>query len=118
MPTRAVQNLEYMEGEDSSVSFESPIVDLEYPQRAINYHIKWDAGVRGKFSWKAAIFPDLWVSLVACEEVTYTVDGSLDHDIISLPNNWLNSGKLKFIWEPDVGGSTGSIDVAIRIAVT
>lgn len=116
MPTRALTNLKYIESQDSSLAFESPITDLTLPQSAINYQLVWDVGVLGKFTWKAAIFPDKWETLVSCEEVTYTVDGSEiePHTIVSLPNNWLNSDYLKFVWEPDVG-SAGNIDVAIRI---
>jgi len=119
MATRAITNLEYMVGEDSSSTFESPIVDLTLPHKALNYQLKWDVGVKGKFTWMTTIFPNEWETLVSCEEVSYTVDGSEPSTIIALPNTWLNSGFLKFVWVPDsVSGSTGNIDVAIRIATT
>ena len=114
MPTRAVKNLNYIVNADSSVEFDSPVYNLELPVTAINYQLLWEAGVKGKFTWKASIIPTMWETLVSCEEVSYTVDGSEEHTIISLPNAWLNSEFLKFTWVPDVG-STGAIDAAIRV---
>jgi hypothetical protein len=103
-----------MVDKDSSVSFESPILDLELPIASVNYQLKWDVGVRGKFTWQATIFPDLWEAFVACEEVILIVDGSEEHSIISIPNSWLTAGFTRFVWVPDEG-STGNIDVASRI---
>ena len=116
MPTRAVKNLNYIESADSSVEFDSPIYDLELPVAAINYQLVWEVGVKGKFTWKANIIPTKWETLVACEEVSYTVDGSElePHTIVSLPSVWLNSEQLKFTWVPTTG-SVGAIDAAIRV---
>jgi len=121
MPTRALTNLEYMVDQDSSATFESPPLDLTYPFVAVNYQFKWEVGVTGKFTWYATIFPDLWEPLVACEEVTFTIDGTEElgeeHNLISLPCTWLNSGYIKFVWVPEET-SVGMIDVASRIVPT
>ena len=118
MATRALTCLEYVEDADSSVAFESPILNLELPIASVNYQLQWEAGVRGTFTWQAAIFPDLWETYVACEEVIYVVDGAEEHTIVSLPCSWLSSGYLRFIWVPATAGSTGLINVASRIVPT
>jgi hypothetical protein len=117
MSTKAITQLDYMVGKDGAVGFESPVMDLTHPFVAINFQLKWGVGVKGKFTWYATIFPDLWEPLVACEEVTYTVGGIRLHTIVSLPNTWLGAGFIKFVWVPDAG-SVGDIDVALRIVPT
>ena len=117
MSNKALTNLKYMVDQDSSVTFDSPVMDLTMPNTAIGYHFKWDAGVRGVLTWYASIFEDdyEWEQYVACEPVEYTIDGSATSTIITLPSNWMMVGHLKFSWVPDVGGSTGNISTAIRI---
>lgn len=117
MATRALTNLNYIVDQDSSVAFDSPIIDLEHPFVAVNYQIKWDLNVRGEFIWLATIYPDLWENYIACEEVNYRVDGTAEHTIISLPQSWLTAGYLKFEWVPEAG-SSGLISVASRIVPT
>ena len=122
MSTKAITNQNYVASQDSSVSFESPIVRLEHPLRSICYQVCWESNVKGKMTWQASIFSDpfKWETLVNCEEVTLEIPGDTpfgqDHAIISIPNIWLTVGFLRFIWEPlSDGSSEGNIDVAIRI---
>ena len=117
MPNKALTNLEYLVGQDSSSSFDSPIMDSVMPNKAVGYQFKWDAGVKGVFTWYASIFKYEWEQYVACESVELEITGSETSRsaIVALPDNWLVTGYLKFSWVPDGAGSTGSIDAAIRI---
>ena len=115
--TFAAINQQYLSGVDSSAGFDSPVIDMRKPSAAINYQFKWGAGVRGEIIWYASLFSDpyVWEVLVGCVEVRVEVDGSASSSIVSLPAQWLMVGFIKFSWVPDGGGSTGDIDVAIRI---
>jgi hypothetical protein len=105
----------YIQNADSSSSFESNVVDLIRPVSAIGYQFKWDVGVRGTLTWKAAIFEGEWDDLVACEKVEYVVDGTTTQTIIALPHIWLAAGFIKVVWTPNLSGSVGYINAAIRI---
>ena len=116
--TYAPINQTYFVDQDSSATFESPVIDLRKPTSAICYQMKWGDNVLGKFVWEASIFSDpyVWETLVACEEVileTAKVSPARS-SIVSIPSVWLGPGFLRFRWEPTVG-SVGGIDVAIRI---
>ena len=115
MPTRALTNLNYVVDQDSSVAFESPIIDLEKPIHSLSYQFRLDPTVRGIFKWYASIYPDLWEVFVACSTVDYVVEDGANANIIALPNAWLTVGRLKFVWTPTEGVSTGNISVAVRI---
>ena len=117
MATRAITNEEYVIDQDSSSSFQSSAIDLTLPLQAINYQAKWTAGVSGTLTWQAAIYEDLWETLVACEAVDLEITGSepVKNSIVALPYSWLTMGYIRVIWVPSGGGSTGNINVAIRI---
>lgn len=105
----------YIKNADSSNTFESASIDLTRPVTAIGYQFKWDVGVRGVLSWKAAIFEGEWDDFVACEKVEYIIDGLTTQTIIALPHIWLAAGFIKVVWTPDLTGSVGNINAAIRI---
>lgn len=114
----AIVNENYIVDEDSSVSFTSPIIDLEAPLRAINYQVSWDEGVQGELVWQASIVDDpfLWEDLVNCKDVKLSIpsDGSgNNHSILSIEGIWLTVGYLRFEWRPS--GSVGLLNVSIRI---
>lgn len=116
--TYAPINQTYFVDQDSSEVFESPVIDLRKPTSSICYQMRWDNNVLGKFIWEASIFsgPFEWEALVACEEVileTAKVSPALS-SIVSIPSVWLGPGFIRFRWEP-TAGSSGDIDVAIRI---
>lgn len=117
MATRALTNLEYLVGQDSSVAFDSPVTDLAMPNKSTSYQFKWAAGVKGTLTWYASIYKYEWEQYVACEAVELVITGEETRrsSIIALPDNWLMVGHLKFSWVPDGDGSTGNIDAAIRI---
>jgi hypothetical protein len=117
MPTEAKINESYLVDKDSSVYFETNPSNLATPMNAINYQLKWEAGVSGKVTWEASIYEGLWEDLEACEPVELVITGDelIKHCIIVLPNAWLTMGYLRFIWEPDASGSSGNISAAIRV---
>ena len=121
MTTYAPINQTYIVDQDSSVTFDSPVIDLVLPYKAINYQLKWaDANVKGQFIWKASIFSDpyVWEEMVSCQEVKFSTRDAPDgvtSMIVSLPTVWLSQGFLKFTWVPFASGSAGNIQTAIRI---
>ena len=117
--TKALLFLDYMEAQDSSAAFTSPHYSLVYPVSAIGYQLSWGASAVGEFIFEATIFEDKWEALVSCSEITVPVlGGTAATSIVAIPHAWLMASKLRFRWVPDVGGSSGNIDVALRIVPT
>jgi len=56
MATNAVINQNYIDSEDGSQEFESPIVSLEKPVSSLGYQFKWSGSVSGNFTFYASIF--------------------------------------------------------------
>ena len=114
----AITNPNYIVGQDASLPFTSPIIDMQKPVSSLCYQMKWSGqDVLGWFIWEASIFPDpfCWEQFVACEEVKFhTGETTALSNIIALPNVWLATGYVRFRWEPDLG-SSGTINTAIRI---
>ncbi len=120
--SRANINKEYVAAADSSIAFESQVIELKCPLRAVNYQVCWETGVRGELIWEASIFDDpfKWETLVNCEEVTLGIpledDPTALSSIVSITGIWLTVGWLRFRWVPSTSiPSSGNIDVAIRI---
>ena len=116
MSTFAPINKNYIVDQDGSVPFTSPhVINLTSPNASINWQFKWDSGVSGKITWFASIFsePFVWENLISCEAVELTIDSSAESSIISLPENWLTVGFIKFEFVP-LAGSSGLISAAIR----
>ena len=114
----AIVNENYIVDQDSSVGFQSPIVDLESALSAINYQVLWDADVSGELVWQASIFDDpfRWEDLVNCKAVKLNIPGDgngNNHSIVSIDGIWLTVGFLRFDWRPS--NSTGNLNVSIRI---
>ena len=86
---------------------------------SLGYQFKWSGSVSGNFSFYASIFITYeWDNLIACQEVTFKTYHTADnHFIVSLTEIWLNVGFIKFTFVPD-GGSTGSVNVAMRVVPT
>lgn len=118
MSTFAPINQTYFVDQDSSSPFTSPVINHMKPTSSICYQMKWVDGVIGKFVWEASIFsnPHVWEQLVSCDEVVLdTAEQSPAlNSIVSIPSIWLSVGFMRFRWVP-TAGSTGNIDVAIRI---
>lgn len=108
-------NLSHVENQDSSTSFDSPILDLTKPIKSVQYQISWDANVLGVFKFLATIFPDKWEEIPSCNIEVYTSGDTEGHKIVFIPEAWLMCSKLKYVWEPSAG-SSGNINTAIRIA--
>jgi len=108
-------NPNYIVDQDGSQAFTSRVIDLLKPLSAINYQMKWEASVLGRFIWEASIFPDpyCWEALVNCEEVELLITSDATSGIVSLPNQWLTVGFIRFRFEP-FDGSVGLIQAAIR----
>ncbi len=117
--TRAITKLDYLIDQDGSSAFSSKILNLALALSAVNWQLKWASGVKGIFVWEASIYPDpyTWEPLVACEKVELEIEGAELSGIVSLPNQWLTAGFVRFRFEP-LAGSTGLIQAAIRIVPT
>ncbi|TDI74588.1 MAG: hypothetical protein E2O82_03655 [Betaproteobacteria bacterium] len=115
--SKALVNQNYISGQDGSVSFESPVVELSTPTSSLSYQIKWESGVIGVFSWKASIFdPKVWEDAISCDEKIEldTAQVSGQSSIIVIPDYWRQVEYLKFVFTPSEG-SAGTIDCVIRI---
>jgi hypothetical protein len=117
MPTFAPINDNYILDKDSSVSFESPIVDLMFPLQAVNYQLKWAENVSGRFIFEGSVYPDpyCWETIVNCEEIIVEAGPSGGSSIVSLTGVWLTLGFVRYRWDPADSGSTGNINTAIRV---
>lgn len=115
--TAAILKLDYIEAQDSASAFTSPEVTLTYPIQAIGYQFVWGASVVGQFVFEATIFDDEWESLVSCTDpvVVTVAGGTAASEIVVIPHLWLMLSKLRFRWVPDAGGSTGNVNVALRV---
>jgi hypothetical protein len=119
MSTKAKTNSKYIDA-DASVSIESKITDLESTLKSMSFQFDWDVGVIGVVDFYASVFPFpyKWERLVSCETVTFnTVDSETNSEIVSLPDIWLNTGFIRFEFQPE-GGSVGNLRVASRIVPT
>ena len=115
MAVKSYTNVNYIVDQDGSASFDSAILDLTLAIKSVNWQIKWATGVLGEFIWEASVYPEphTWETLVACEEVRFTI-GTSNSCIVSLPDQWLTAGFTRFRFVPATG-STGLIQAAIRI---
>ncbi len=118
MSTKAITIEDYLVDQDGSQDFTSPVYDLRHPLLSMNWQMKWEAGVTGFFIWEASIFsdPKVWETLVACEEVKLNIETAPGSGIVSLPNQWLTAGFIRFRFV--AAGGSGLIQVAMRVVPT
>lgn len=115
--TYAPINQNYIVAQDSSTTFNKE-VNLDLPTKAIQYQLKWETNVLGIFKFQATLFEDLWEDIPNCA-IEVRTDGTSDgHKIVFIPDTYLLCRKIRLVWEPDIDGSIGSIDVAIRVSTT
>lgn len=116
--TFAPINLNYIKDKDSSIAFNSPVVDLTKPVAGIQYQMAWASTVLGTFKFQATIFDNKWEDIPGCVIEAKTDGANAGNKIISIPRAYLLCKYIRFTWTPDSDGSSGNIDVAIRISST
>jgi len=114
--SHAINILDWVEDQDASVEFTTPIIDLNHRTESLAFQVAWTQGVTGTFVWEVCIIPDLWEQYISCEPVNLEIvgDEAQLHSIIVIPKNYLAAAsmRVRFISEDN---SSGTYTIAQRI---